>query len=421
MDETSIEVRVGRLRGDRLPTGGIGAREIEQAARNVQCDRVQALLLTGVAPKAAQSAIYGDLPPAQSTFAVQKGLKFESRLYVNGGDRLLALYRTAGRLAREEIAVVDISQLIPAASAPRRIALPAGATDGQRRAVRQRQAAAVLRRRADLTLLYLRRRLSGDPDAPVAIVQACLPLTILGHTYHVVPDLLIAGADDPYYRVGEVKMYADRGGRTALDDVRSASRQAAVGVVALRQLLLREDLAASASAVVALVPPLCDLILRHVDTMRATLRPRRIEAEVADIERLIDRAPRRAEAILGVVAATFGPSATLADAAVLDAIPTHYDVARCGSCALRDRCLDAARGAGDPVTLGRMVRDELAPIGTIPAVLALVDGRRAPRDDAQAARVRRLAEAEGAWRRAVREGTTPPGATTRGGQGEVSR
>jgi hypothetical protein len=420
MEEESIEARMGRLRGDRLPMGGIGAREIEQATRNVGCDRVHALLLAGVAPTVAEMAVYGGTAPAQSTFALQKGSRFERTLCTNGGDRLLALYRANGRLMREEVSVVDIAQLTSHTLTPRPVLPPAGATTAQRRAMRERRATALLRQRADLTLLYLRHRLSGDPDAPTIILQACLPLTILGRTYHVVPDLLIAGSGDRCYRVGEIKLYPDRRGRTALEDVRGASRQAAVAVVALRRLLLQEGLDADAMAV--LVPPTCDLILRAVDTMRATLRPRSIEAEVADIERLIDHASARAEAILGViVAAGFGPSATIADAALLDAIPARYDVVRCGLCALRDRCLAAARAAGDPVTLGRPARDELAPIGPLPEILDLVDGVRAFRDDAQADRVRRLTEAEVAWRRAVAGRAAPTGGTAPDRQTGVSR
>ncbi len=408
MEEESIEARMGRLRGDRLPTGGIGAREIEQVARNVGCDRVHALLLTGVAPTIAEIAVYGGTAPAQSTFGLQKGSRFERTLCANGGDRLLALYRANGRLAREEVSVVDIGQLTPLVSAPPRVLLPAGATAAQRRAARERRAATLLHRRADLTLRYLRRRLSGDPDAPTMIVQGCLPLTIMGRTYHVVPDLLVAGAGDRCYCVGEIKLYPDRRGRTTLEDVRGASRQAAVGVVALRRLLLQEGF--DADAVAVLVPPMCDLILRAVDTMRATLRPRPIEAEVADIERLIDRSSGRAEVILRVIAAAgFGASATIADAAVLDAIPARYDVARCGPCALRDRCLDTARAAGDSVTLGRLARDELAPIGSLPEILALVDGVVECSDDTQAARVRRLIEAEVGWRRAVAGRAAPTG------------
>ncbi len=413
MTEESIEARLGRLRGDRLPTGGIGAREIEQAARNGGCDRIHALLVLGVSPTVAEIDIYGGLAPAQSTFAVQKGSRFEDALCRNGGDRLLALYRGAGRLPRAEVSVVDISQLIPRAASRRPTLPPAGATREQRRAAARQRATTVLGRRADLTLRYLRRRLSGDQDAPTMIVQGCLPLTILGRTYHIIPDLLVADADARCYRVGEIKLYPDRGGRTALEDVRGASRQAAVGVVALRRVLLREG--QTAAAVATLVPPQCDLILRAVDTMRAMLRLRPIAAEVADIERLITRAPGRAAAILSALAAAgIGASATIATPAVLDAIPARYDVVRCGLCALRDRCLDAARDAGDPVTLGGAVRDELAALGTLPEILSMVDGARVARDAVEEARVRRLHDAQEAWQRAVAErglarAATPPG------------
>lgn len=411
MTEETIEARLGRLRGDRLPMGGIGAREIEQAARNGGCDRIHALLVLGVSPTVAEIDIYGGTAPAQSTFAVQKGSRFEDALCRNGGDRLLALYRGAGRLPRAEVSVVDISQLIPRVASRRPTLPPAGATREQRRAAARQRATTVLGRRADLTLRYLRRRLSGDPDAPTMIVQGCLPLTILGRTYHIIPDLLVADAGARCYRVGEIKLYPDRGGRTALEDVRGASRQAAVGVVALRRVLLREG--QTAAAVTALVPPQCDLILRAVDTMRATLRPRPIAAEVADIERLIARAPGRAEAILSALAAAGigGASATIATPAVLDAIPARYDVVRCGLCALRDRCLDDAR---DPVTLGSPVRDELAALGTLPEILSMVDGARVARDAVEEARVCCLRDAQEAWQRAVAErglarATTPPG------------
>src|SRR5205823_331319 len=99
-------------------------------------------------------------------------------------------------------------------------------------------------------------------------------------------------------------------------DVRSACRQAAVGVIALRQALDRFGFFDPA----ALVPSNGDLVLRVPGSYNARLTPMTVRGEVDSIARAIAAAPRDLDELERLLAA-INPEATLSDPTVLDQVP----------------------------------------------------------------------------------------------------
>ena len=200
-----------RLRG-KLPAEEPGARGLEHLARNPGCQRLHALVMTGLSPATAMRDVYGDDPrEGQSPFAIATGHTFERHLFDDQAQRLLTLYRDAGRLTESEARIAVVPDLV-AGRGPD-----------------------AMRRRQELTRLLLRKKLRRDESAPHLIVKPRLSIRLLGVEHGIEPDALIASEQDPFYRVIEIKSYPDRGGKTDAADVRSACRQAADDMVLKRR------------------------------------------------------------------------------------------------------------------------------------------------------------------------------------------
>jgi len=245
-----MAARLATLRGT-LPAEEPGARGIEQAARNPTCQRLSALFLTSVAPATAATQVHGEPDrEGQSPFALSAGTRFETRLYEHGGARLLALYRQHGRLALPES----------------KVTLPADQAS---------------------TLRLLDQKLAGHPDAPNLIIQPQLSVPLLGIDHTIKPDVLVASDAEAFYRPVEVKSYADRAGKTAQADLRSACRQNAVAVVGLRTAVTRLGVSHSE----ALVPADGDLVLKSPGSSLPTLRPMVLVGELWSLENVLRAAP----------------------------------------------------------------------------------------------------------------------------------
>lgn len=341
----SMEERLERLRGKLKPEEP-GARGLEKVARNPECTRLKALTIAGISPLTAATKIYGE--PAregQSPFALAIGLSFEKRLYANGAAALLELYRAAGRLSPDECKVVIIPDHAP------------GKSPGD-----------MARRRAE-TLRLLKLKLAGDPNAPNLIIQPRLSVSLLDLEHDIEPDALVASDNETFYRPVEVKSYPDRRGKTDPVDVRSACRQAAVGVVGLRHLVSRlgEDPDKRVS-------PWGDLVLRVPGKGQGSLTPMLLKQEVASIERSLEEAPRS----LGELEEMLEPGATLDDRKTLESIPNHYRESCREHCALAGCCKQEAVHASDPILLGSIARERLAACGTLHRALELMRGKGAP-------------------------------------------
>jgi hypothetical protein len=353
-----------------LPAEPPGARGLEHVARNPACKRLRALTIVSLNPATVADKVYKQ--PARegmSPFTISVGVRFEQRLFENGAARLLDLYRKSGILGPHESKVVIIPDIAPG-------------TSPQARALRLLE-----------TRRLLEMKLRGDPDAPNLIVKPLLPIEYIGQ-HHIEPDFVRAPDSDSFYRPGEVKSYPDRKGKTSAPDLRSACRQAAVEVVALRQvasLLSTEDPS-------VLVPALADIILRKPGSLAPSLTlDQAIQGEVFSVERAIHEAPRD----LTDLDTMLPPGASLDDQTVLDSIPNLYRPSCREFCPLAMICKQQAVRDGDLVLLGDLAKEELAPAGSIGRVWDLISGRVSPQTPEQLALQQRLRDEMKALRVAI--------------------
>jgi hypothetical protein len=360
-----------RLRGS-LRAEEPGARGLERVARNPGCGRLRALTIVGITPATAVEKVFGEhSEEGQSPFALTAGNRFEQYRYENGAERLLDLYRRAGKLGPSDTKVVIIPDHAPG-TRPEDMA-----------------------RRENYSRQLLRMKLRRDPRAPNIIVQARLPVRFLGRDHFIEPDVLVASDEDVFYRPVEVKSYSDLRGKTDPSDLRGGLRQAGVAVVALRQLLDRFGL----TEVEWLVPAACDLILRIPGSFSATLNSNSVEGEVASVERAIGEVPRDLEE-LDTLLSSIAPGASLDDPVVLNAVPYNY-LSNCKEhCALHRHCKAQALAEGNVVLLGNRAREELAAAGTVGRTIELLEGAK-PRTSEEAELQRQLREGDEVLEREV--------------------
>ena len=358
-----------RLRGAHEPEEP-GARGIERVARNPDCLRLRSLTIAGFTPASA-AKIVGVAPnEGQSPFALTMGQRFEKHMLENGAANLFALYRDKNLLSVHEAKIVAVDDLAPGSS-PK-----------------------ALRRREQETRRLLQAKQQGDPKAANLILKPRLLVSLVGVPHAVEPDFLVASDSDSFYRVGELKSYPDRGGKTDPADIRSACRQAAVGVVGLRQTLLSFGVNDPSAAL-----PLADLVLRVTGLFMPSLSCMAIEGEVASIERAIGEAPTN----LDELEALLPSDASFDDPAVIAEVPNNYRPSCKEHCAMWQYCRAQALEQRHPVILGDQAAEKLAPAGSIARALELMRGVP-PRNVAEAALAEELRLADQLLRRAVGHG-----------------
>jgi hypothetical protein len=366
---TTFDLRVSRLRG-ALDAEEPGARGIERVARNPDCLRLRVLTIAGIKPATAVAILGGVDREGQSPFALTLGQRFERQLLQNGGANLLTLYRNLGHLSPTESKVIAIHEIAPGT----------GPADRARRQSETRR--------------VLQAKLRGDPLAPNLVIKPRLTVSLVGVPHPIEPDFLLAADNDRFYRVGELKSYPDRGGKTDQSDIRSACRQAAVGVVALREALTQFG----AHNVEELATADADLVLRVTGLFIPTLSRQAIRGEVDSILRAISDAPTN----LDELEALLPPGATLDDPAILAAVPNHYRPSCKEHCGLWEQCRRQALSVRHPVVLGDMAAEKLAAAASIDRALDLMAGTGAPpRNAAEAALAQELQAAQAMLRRAV--------------------
>lgn len=369
-----VNARLARLRGS-LPADEPGARGFERVARNPDCTRLRALTIAGIDSATAAVKVYGE--PAregQSPFALAIGNRFDQRMSDNGAAELLELYRREGRLSTAECKVAIIPELSPIGAC--------------------RDLKHVMAVRQTMSQRLLEQKLNRDPKAPNIIVKPRILVTLLGLDHGIEPDALVAGDADRFYRTVEIKSYPDRAGKTEPADVRSACRQAAVGVIALRNFAARLGL----RDVDSLIPALGDLVLRVPGGLKPTLRGMTLKGEVDSLERAIREAPSNLDELEQLLP----PGSALDDPAVLESIPNSYRSSCREYCALAQHCKQAAVANADPSILGDFARETLMPAGSITRALDLMRATGAPpRTPAEQALAEQLREALGEYREAV--------------------
>ena len=352
--------RLARLRGTIEPVD-VGARGIESVARNVECLRLRALVTSGVTPTVAIAKIFGGVPDAMSPFAMVLSQNFERRLLANAGGSILTAYREKGLLTQGEAKIFSIADV----------------------AIGNSQVARLRREQETQRLIAL--KLAGSPLAPNLILKPQLPFELVGVTHAVELDYLVAADNDPIYRAGVIKSYADRGGKTDRSDIRSACREASVGTIALRQLL------GATGADPELAGGRVDLILRAPGSFTPRLfAAMQASSELASLRRALTSAPSDLDGIEDLLP----DGASLADPSALEQLPNRYRSSCKEHCALWERCRAQAHADGLPVVLGDQAAELLASAGTLDRVYELLEGGgRPPENPAEATLVEEMRQA----------------------------
>lgn len=367
--KTSATNATTRLRGS-LPAVGLNARGIERVARNPDCERLVALTLASVSPSVALQALFGETAQdARSPVAMAAGHRFESLLFEHAAAALVSLYTAAQRLP-QDVSVLDLSALGSTRSPEGRARIREGTRD------------------------VLSRALAGEA-VPRVLLKPRLMLEVGATEHEVEPDALVWSVGEPFYRVVEVKAYPDRGGKTAPDDLRGACRQAAVGVVALRQLLSALGDKNSCGR----VPSRCDLVLQRPGRAEGSLHPMTLAGEVSSLDRLLPSLPARLAALSGRLS-----DRSLDDREAFLTLEKHWRPDCRSECALAAKCRSEMRACGDPALLGTAARETLRPVGSVVIALDLVRGRRAPANDDERRLVERLQSAESLVRKVANHG-----------------
>lgn len=337
---------------------GLRARGIERVARNPECDRLVALSAASVSPATALKILYGDqeraaLRDGRSPLAIGAGRQFEARLLRDGALALVALYRDAGRLPAGEVKVLDLSTAGD------------GTTPEGREAVRARTRAVLV-------------AAARGETVPRVLLKPRLTVRVGAEAHEVEPDALVWSEGEEFFRVVEIKSYPDRGGKTDPEDLRGACRQAAVGVVALRESLPGVE-----------VPARADLVLSRREHREGSLHPMTIEGEVDSLVRLLAAFPAR----MAEVAGRLSEGVALDAPRALESLAKHWRPSCRDLCALATRCRKEMQASADPALLGSAAAETLAPALSVVVALDLVRGRRAPANDDERRLVERLGPA----------------------------
>lgn len=317
-----------------------------------------------------------DVEVGQSPFAIGRGITFERSLYADDAERLREALVHAGVLSASAAGFLDLRLRMSGG--------PMRDLDDSRAHF------------ADALRAFAKA--AADPAARAAIpsIVAAPALRIPGRA--ILPDGMFAvdvvtvhPAPPPgpiTLRVGEIKVYPDRGGHTDPHELATTRAQAGVYVHALR--LAVGDLSLDSAIEVA------------GDGFLVLTKPGSNFPSIRANEDLRFQAARAATAFerLREAAALAVPFDDEADrvpdlrlAAVRDAAKT-YDEACVSFCELAQHCHANAVTSGNPAILGRDVARFLGTID-LPRALALMDGEAAA-SAAEADFVRRVAEARGA-------------------------
>ena len=340
---------LARLLGGLVPAHP-GARGLYHLTLNPRCNRLRVATAAGLSMRQVAEVLGVQVREGQSVFALDRGIRFEERLYESGAARLLELFRTERGWPVADCRVLDLRDVAP---------LPGGSAEA---------AATGLARRAAATQRALAAKAAGDPHAYNLLVQPVLLIQVVGVAYPIIPDLLAASSAEPFYTPGEVKSFPDRGSKTDPADVAAATRQAAVAMVGLRQW------AAAAPQPARLVGTQAHLVFARPGSLQPTLHTQSVRHEVA----VLDRALAAAPADLRDVAAALPPDATLADPATLEELPTCYREVCRTFCPLAEPCKAQAIAAASPVLLGTAATGELAGISDLRRAAALLFGDATP-------------------------------------------
>lgn len=344
-----------------LERESLGARGLEHFARNTTCLRLGVLTMLGISPVQAVQELYNEpASQGQSPFAMHVGNRFEELVFEEDARRLVELYVRKDRLSSSQVHVLDVAAAHPGTSLES------------------------LAARHALTLQTLEDLLARPLPEATLLIHPRLHLKFLEQTIDIEPDAILVMPETSEVIPVEIKSYADREGYTSTQSIRSACRQAAVGIAALRQDF-GSDLAARV-----------DLILRKPTHFVPTLRPMTLEGEVESIEQAIAHAPALRERILELL---HEDELHVRDRGHLERLPNHFCEECKEHCALAPLCKREAFRGGESASLGSQARESLRAVGSIPEAWALLRGERDPKDAQEVALLAQLRELEEAFMR----------------------
>jgi hypothetical protein len=359
------DLRLDRLRGS-VPPRSHTARTIAALTSNPGCARRAVLDAAGVDKQRVASHAGFPMPFGQSQFAITRGNAFEAQVKANGCAELLRLLREHLRLSIPEVSYDDLENV-------------GGYTRPEARHARTRS-------------LFARAARTGE-DAGTLFDHPMLCLDVGGRTAYLEPDLIAFQHRGRFYVV-EVKSFAVIDGQADGDEVAGAVTQAAVYVLALRDLLasLGHRPESVADEVVLVCPenfanqPTAAL----VDVRKQLTVLRRQLSRLARIDALVAALPPDLSFDLCLDDAGVPQRRGLDLARALGRVEARYAPECLATCEMAYFCRHESRG--DTATLGRTVRDDLGGIDSITAVLELAAGTRVPAaDQVEAAEVLCLA------------------------------
>jgi hypothetical protein len=367
----STERWLERLRGAVAPRRH-NARTIAALTGNPGCHRRSVLDAAGVDKLRLAEHVGFPARFGQSRFAITRGNSFERQVKADGGIELLRLLRERLGLPIPDAEYTDLdsggtpdgtTDSVDADPAPGR-----PAESNEERYARSRQ---------------LLADAAGAPASGDALIfdHPLLRLEVAGQPVYLEPDL-IAFRVDGRFHVVEIKSFPVIDGQADPSKVSAAAVQAAVYVLAMRQLLTEggHDPAIVSHDVLLVCPrdftnePVAALIdvRKQLSTLRRQLtRMARVEelAAVLPADLTFDLAPDRAGR------PTRSPAALTTALTVVEA---RYAPDCLASCELAFFCRHEARGRTG--SLGKSVREELGGVEQVPTVLALASGELAPAD-----------------------------------------
>lgn len=366
----STERWLERLRGAVAPRRH-NARTIAALTGNPGCHRRAVLDAAGVDKPRLAEHIGFPARFGQSRFAITRGNAFERQVKADGGVELLRLLRERIGLPIPDAAYTDLDDGRPdrtteTADTDADPARPA--ETNEERYERSR---------------HLLGEAAGSPASGDALIfdHPLLRLEVAGQPVYLEPDL-IAFRVDGRFHVVEIKSFPVIDGQADPSKVSAAAVQAAVYVLAMRQLLTEagHDPAIVSHDVLLVCPrdftnePVAALIdvRKQLSTLRRQLtRMARVEEVVAALpaDLTFDLAPDRAGR------PGRSPAALTTALSVVEA---RYAPDCLASCELAFFCRHEARGQTG--SLGKSVREELGGVERVPTVLALASGELAPAD-----------------------------------------
>ncbi|GIM97831.1 hypothetical protein [Paractinoplanes toevensis] len=363
---TVIDDRLNAIRG-AAPRKPHNARTLAALAANPGCRRRTLMDAAGVNKALIADRLgYGMTVGQMSSIALARGKSFEAQVKAEGGNDLLRLLRLHLDLPTAQAHYHDLNP----------------ADDDDRISARLRRSQRALEEAAR----------ASDPvgtmfDHPI------LQLTMNGVRVHIEPDLIAFKFGDRFHIV-EIKSFPIVDGVADSGKVAAAAQQAAVYVLAMREMLQTAGLSPElvSHEVILVCPrdfsnqPVAEL----VDVRKPLASLRRHLTRMESIDTLLPILPPSLTFDL-VLDATGQPTRSPDDlAASVAQVSARYSPDCLQSCELAGVCRAEANGTV-PV-LGRVVREELGGIDSIAEAIALATGGRVP-DDSQreAARLLRTA------------------------------